>query len=255
MAPWRIDTAGDSLSWAMAAPVTKVPTANGNDPFSPARVIEARLAFVENGQRWGRYYEVDDLTSPALDLMNVRYVLSRAPLDPGAVEQAAFTHAASLPGREVYENLEVLPRFFMVSRVRQAKSLDEAAQWLRAEDFDPRGEAIVEGAGALPAAEAPAGEIGNVWLSEYAPRRIVFEVNTPVPAFLVSSETHYPGWKATLDGAPAELFYTNVAFRGMAIPAGKHQVVMEFAPGILWVGAAVSGIAWLLWVVILRLRR
>ncbi len=247
MPPWRIDTAGDSLSWAMAAPITKVPTANGNDPFAPARVIEARLAFVENGQRWGRYYEVADLASPVLDLMNVRYVLSRAPLDTATIENAAFTHAASLPGREVYENLEVLPRFFMVSRVRRAESVDEAAQWLRSGSFDPRGEAIVEGDVTLPAAEGPPGETGNVWVSEYTPRRITFEANTPEAAFLVSSDTHYPGWKASLDGAPAELFYTNVAFRGMAIPAGKHHLVLEFAPGILWVGVAVSGIAWLIW--------
>jgi hypothetical protein len=251
---WRIDTAGDSLSWAMAAPVTKVPTANGNDPFSPARVIEARLAFANNGERWGRYYEVANLASPVLDLMNVRYVLSRAPLDASTVDEAAFVHAGSLPGREVYENLEVLARFFLVSRVREAGGLDQAAGWLRAADFDPRGEAIVEGDVALPPAAGPAGEIGNVWVSEYSARRVAFEVNTPVPAFLVSSETHYPGWKATLDGAPAELFYTNVAFRGMAIPAGKHQVVMEFAPGILWIGAAVSLIAWFFWIVCLARR-
>ncbi|MEX2304140.1 MAG: hypothetical protein WD733_24560 [Bryobacterales bacterium] len=254
--PWRIDTAGDSLSWAMAAPITKVPTANGNDPFSPARVIEARLAFVEKGERWGRYYEVDDLSSPVLDLMNVRYVLSRAPLDPAAVEKADFVHAGSLPGREVYENLEALPRFFVVSQVRKAESLDQAAQWLRAADFEPRKEAIVEGGegvGAAPATDRPGtdGPAGSVTVIEYSPRRIVLDVDAAAAGFLVTSETHYPGWKASLDGAPAELVFTNVAFRGMAAPAGRHEVVMEFRPAILWRSTALSVIAWLAWVAVL----
>jgi hypothetical protein len=249
--PWRIDTAGDSLSWAMAAPITKVPTANGNDPFSPARVIEARLGFVEKGERWGRYYEVDDLSSPVLDLMNVRYVLSRAPLDPAAVQKAAFVHAGSLPGREVYENPQALPRFFLVSRVSETESLDQAARLLRAPDFDPRSEAIVEsGVGPL-ASEGPAG---SVMVTAYSPRRVVLNVDAPASAFLVTSETHYPGWTASLDGALAELFYTNVAFRGMAIPPGRHEVVMEFVPAILWRSAAVSAVAWFVWAIVLWYR-
>jgi hypothetical protein len=185
--------------------------------------------------------------------MNVRYVLSRAPLDAATIEKAAFVPAASLPGREAYENLETLPRFFLVSQVREAGSLDQATAWLREAGFDPHSEAIVETieSAAAMVSEPPPGSAGNVTVTEYSPRRVALEVNTPAEAFLVTSETHYPGWTASLDGTPAELFYTNVAFRGMAIPAGHHEVVMEFAPSILWRSAAISAIAWLLWTLVL----
>jgi hypothetical protein len=242
---WRIDTAGDSLSWAMAAPLTKVPTANGNDPFAPARVIAARLAFCD-GERWGRYYEVSDLDSPVLDLMNVRYVLSRTPLDSAVVEKAGLVHSGKLPGREVYENPQALPRFFLVSRVHKAAGLEEAARWLRAPDFSPGNEAIVEGVVELPTVS---GEMrnGSVRVKSYSPRRVVLDVDASATAFLVSSETYYPGWQAFVDGKPAEVFVTNVAFRGVLIPSGAHEVVLEFAPVILWWSGAVSLVAWGLW--------
>jgi Bacterial membrane protein YfhO len=243
--PWRIDTAGDSLSWAMAAPLTKVPSANGNDPFAPARLIQARLAFCD-GERWGRYYEVSNLASPVLDLMNVRYVLARKPLDPAAAARAGFLHTASLPGHEVYENPRALPRFLLVSRIRKAANLEQAAEWLRSPGFSPASEAIVEGdiEFASSAADTPSG---SVTVKQYSARRIVLEVDSPSPAFLVASETHYPGWQASLDGEPTHLFVTDVAFRGVPVPAGNHEVVLDFAPAILWWSAALSLVAWLLW--------
>jgi hypothetical protein len=149
--------------------------------------------------------------------------------------------------------------------VRKAGSLDQAAQWLRAADFEPRKQAIVEvgeGVGTTLAAGGDAagnqttdGSAASVTVIQYSPRRIVLEVDAAAAGFLVASETHYPGWKASLDGVPAELFFTNVAFRGMAVPAGRHEVVMEFAPAILWRAAALSLIAWLAWVAVLGKRR
>jgi hypothetical protein len=167
-----------------------------------------------------------------------------------------------LPGREAYENPQALPRFFSVERIRKAESLEQAFEAIRRADFDPRTVAVVEGAiddwplsgefaagtraGQSPAPLTPR----NVLVRQYSARRVVLDVESPSRAFLVTSETHYPGWKAWLDGEPAELFYTNAAFRGLPIPAGSHEVIMEFAPDILWRSAAVSGLAWAAWVLV-----
>jgi hypothetical protein len=45
----------------------------------------------------------------------------------------------------IYENPGVLPRFFLVNRVRRAASMDAALAMLRSRDFDARNEAVVEG--------------------------------------------------------------------------------------------------------------
>jgi uncharacterized membrane protein YfhO len=73
---------------------------------------------------------------------------------------------------------------------------------------------------------------------------IVLETDSPAPAFLVTSENHYPGWKAEVDGKPQALYYTNVAFRGLPVPEGRHTIEMRFQPPILVYSAAVSLFAW-----------
>ena len=59
-------------------------------------------------------------------------------------------------------------------------------------------------------------------------------------SFLVTSDTWYPGWQATVDGAPAAIFRANYALRGVRVPAGRHIVRFEYKPKMLFVGMAVS---------------
>jgi hypothetical protein len=251
--PARIDTVDASMNWAMTAPLIQIPSANGNDPLALARPIQVRLAFCI-GERWGAYYQISNLDSPVLDLVNVRYVLSRGPIHAAVLERAKFVHVADLPGNQVYENTETLPRFFLVNRVRLVSGMTQAVRVLHSPDFDPRTEAVVEGP--LDYRNAPGPPTGLVHLLEYRPNRVLMEVDSPAPVFLVTSETHYPGWRAFVDGRERSIAYTNVAFRGLPVPAGRHMVLLEFAPSILWRSAVISAAAWavLLWVWVRRRR-
>jgi len=237
--PWRIDTAGDSMNWAMGTGITEVPTAGGNDPFALVRFMQVRLSFT-GGERWGRYYEVRDLESPVLDLLNVRYVLSRASLDQARLDAAGFTRLAQLPGRDVYENPEAKPRFFLVDRLRGVADMKAALAVIREPGFDPARVAAVEG---LRDQELASGDATVIL---YRPGRVVIETSAEGPAFLATSETHYPGWKALVDGRPRPIVMTNAAFRGVTVPEGRHRIEMRFEPSILWYGAAVTAVGWLL---------
>jgi hypothetical protein len=221
--PWRIDTMQGSMNWAGCANLFEVPTAGGNDPFALLRYMQVRLSFT-GGERWGRYYQVRDPDSPILKLLNVRYLLSNAPLK----EPGALVKIEELPGNRVYEVSGPLPRFFFAKRLRRASHMDEALRILRSPEFDVGAEAVIEGAGALPA-----GGDGTVRTVRYSPREVVLETETAAPAFLVTSETWYPGWHATLDGIGHRLVLTNVAFRGIPVPAGRHTITMRFDPPIL----------------------
>jgi hypothetical protein len=232
--PHRIDLADDTHRWGMTAPLTRIPTGTGYDPMAPARVIRLRLAFAR-GQHWGATYPVENLASPAVDLAGIRYVLSRAPIPAETLAAARFRHVADLPGRRLYENLEALPRFYLVGKIRRAASLEEAAAMLLNPAFDSRTEAVVEG-GDMPAGAAS----GSVRVLSYRENRIVLEVTAEEPAFLVTSETHYPGWKAWIDQVEQPILYTNVAFRGLPVPSGRHRVVLAFEPVLPAVGAALS---------------
>lgn len=235
--PWRIDTVKDSLLWASAQALIEVPTASGNDPFALERYIQVRISFVENGVRWGRYYEVSDADSPLLSLLNVRYLLSRAPFnDPRRPK------IADVPAGAVYENPDVLPRFFLVNRIERADGMEQSVAVLRSAQFRPDEFAVVEGAPAFGQQENAAVN-PPVRIIRYAPREVVLETAAAHAAFLVTSEPYYPGWHAYVDGREEPLYVTNTAFRGMALPAGAHRIEMRFNPSILWRGAKISAVA------------
>jgi len=243
--PARIDVRNDSLNWAHHAPLMRIPTANGDDPLVISRLLGVRRLFAP-GNPWERYHEVSRLDSPVLDLLNVRYLLTYAPDSAPRIQHPKFRLAASLPGRRVYENLAALPRFFLVGETRLAGSAGEALEMLRSPGFDPRRVAVVEGAGPL------AGAPGSVRVEYYSAARLALETEAAAPSFLVTSETWYPGWRAAIDGREQPLIMTNGAFRGLALPAGRHRVEMRFAPAILWWGAALSAagcllLGWAVW--------
>jgi len=90
------------------------------------------------------------------------------------------------------------------------------------------------------------------WL-RYDPERLEVEASAPGPAFLVLLDAFDPRWKAEVDGRPAPLYRTDVAFRGISLPAGAHRVVLRFEPALgrwgITAGAAAWGLllGWALW--------
>lgn len=57
------------------------------------------------------------------------------------------------------------------------------------------------------------------------------------------SDVFYPGWTATIDGVPTQLFQTDYILRGVAVPPGRHTIEVKFKPRSLVVGGIVSGLS------------
>jgi hypothetical protein len=49
-----------------------------------------------------------------------------------------------------------------------------------------------------------------------------------------------PGWKANIDRRPLELLATDYALSGVVVPAGQHELVLEFRPSTFRPGVALS---------------
>lgn len=83
----------------------------------------------------------------------------------------------------------------------------------------------------------------SIRLTKYAPNHIDYESSSTQDGTAVFSEIYYPfGWKATIDGKPAEHFRANYVLRAMNIPAGKHTIRFEFVPDIVRKGDTLSTI-------------
>ena len=87
------------------------------------------------------------------------------------------------------------------------------------------------------------------------PERVELRVRAERPAWLVLSDTPYPGWEATVDGRTAPILSANVACRAVRVPAGESRVVMRYRPGSFRRGAASCGLGLLALVLMLMRRR
>ena len=75
------------------------------------------------------------------------------------------------------------------------------------------------------------------------PERIIVETDAARPGLLVLTDTFYPGWRATVDGAPATLLRANYLFRAVHVPAGAHRVEFTYDPAPFRRGLLVSSLA------------
>jgi len=237
--PARIDTVDDSIDWAGSAMITDVPTAGGEDPMALIRYIQARLAFVR-GERWGYYYQVSNIQSPVLQSLNVCCILTRKRISA----KSAYSGPTEVPGGFLYYSPSALPRFHLVHQIWHAADVAEATAMAKRADWDPAKAAIVENPPrALLRGEEQGGQ-DRVSIQRYRRNSVRLETESKGAAFLTSSESNFPGWKATVDGQPAAIYDTNVAFRGLPLSAGRHVVEFQFAPCLLIFSSAVSAAAW-----------
>lgn len=144
---------------------------------------------------------------------------------------------------KVYENLDVLPRAFIAHRVWFAGGMEEALAHMRAADFAPTVEVVVEEQGGfVPGSPTGAGS-DQVQVLEYTPERVEVAVDLAAPGYLVLTDAWYPGWRAWIDGEEVEVLAADLLFRAVALDAGRHRVVFTFRPSSLGVGAGVSLLA------------
>lgn len=87
---------------------------------------------------------------------------------------------------------------------------------------------------------------GEVETTAYEETLVTLRVNSRAPAYLVLKDSFYPGWEASVNGAPTPIYRANLVFRAVAVPAGESAVVFRFEP-TLWRTALYIGIA--LWII------
>jgi hypothetical protein len=240
--PSRIDYLDDTLEYAIQGGMFRLPTTNGDNPFMLRRMRSLRRLFCR-GRSWDRRLYVDRLESQLLRMLNTAWIVG-AHLPEGQAAKPGLEYLETLGGATIYTR-RALPRFFLTSRIRRSPDESATFQMLNDPTFNPAEEAIVEG---IPdgwhddragLAQAP------ISVKSYTPNRVELSVQISGPAFLATSEILYPGWEAQVDGRSQPLWMTNGAFRGLALPAGARQIVMEYHPPYLRFSLWLSGLLFL----------
>lgn len=146
---------------------------------------------------------------------------------------------------KIYENLDVLPRAFVVERWSWADNAEAAIEAMKDGEFRPEREAVIAGTG--DPATSNAQGTWHVEVERYAPGDVALVVNGEGDGLLVLTDTYYPGWEATIDGEPVRVEKVNGMFRGVFMGDGRHEVRFTYRPASFAVGLWTTLIVAVLW--------
>jgi hypothetical protein len=246
--------------------------AHGYDGLSPRRITELAGPIGTGGALAAGYRQntlalhgseplppVAVLLAPTRELFGVRFVV----LPPGmTAAEPRLRPVYDGADARVVEDPAALPRAFVATSARCVGDR-EALALLRARAIAPRQQVLLADCASLGASEpraalpetrstvAPEARIlvapeARILVAPEArilvdePARVVVSASTDAPAWLVLTDTWFPGWRARLDGADVAVRRADHAFRAVALPSGRHEVEFTFAPRGLRRGAAVT---------------
>ena len=151
--------------------------------------------------------------------LNLDFVLSNKDRSlPG------FQPAQQLGGVSLQSNPDAGPArlYFSWSESTESEALDR----MGVVDLDT--EVVVEAS--LPVSPEVPPARHSVQLMEWDPQSSRYLIDTDQPAVLVEFQRLSSGWRVRLDGEDGTLFPANFIFRGVHLPAGRHEVEIYYAP-------------------------
>lgn len=145
---------------------------------------------------------------------------------------------------------DALARAYWVPRAQVEVGIPATLDALASPEFDPATTCIVDaqsaGIGDLArltgtnSSKETAPKTATCSVEDATPERVVVRVAAPTEGITVLCDTFDAGWIATLDGARRPVLQANGIFRGVATPAGAHEIVFTYRPWSVYIGLAIS---------------
>lgn len=221
----RIDSASRSPAFMNYGPVLHLRSSAGYDPLTLERVIRIRR-MINGGPRWGAFFPVTRLDTPALPLLGVNTVISPDPLP--IPSDGRWREDQPFLGSHIYVTDRTLPRLRIAHCVLNAENFESAAQQLSRPGFDLNRCEVAEG---LSFGLFEAGpDRDTIQVRTETRQHWILDVQTDREGLLVIRDAWYPGWRATVDGRPQPVIATSVAFRGVHLKPGTHRVELTYQP-------------------------
>jgi type IV secretory pathway VirB3-like protein len=257
--PWRLTTfqvAGGYQTLNANIPwLHGLQDVRGYDSIIPRQYVEFMTSLEGQGElpfnRIAPIYGAENLSSPLLDLLNVRYVVTEGRI-PNPDYDLIYEGEA-----RIYENIDALPRAFALPR---AEAVSEADLPARLRTLDPRQLVLLD--------RVPVSNPKSDWplqpaqVVSYTLNTVLVDVVLPGPGWLVLADSYFPGWRAyrsnpqdeMAGGAELEIVRANGNFRAVWLGAGAHRVRFQYSPTSFNVGLYAS-LAALVVVLLLALHR
>ncbi|MGN6186478.1 MAG: YfhO family protein [Thermoanaerobaculia bacterium] len=213
-----------------------------HDPMANGRYIQL-LSLITNYDKTNYFAEWNEWEKRFVNFLNVKYVITswRGELPP----RYRLVYDGN-DGR-IFENTEVLPRFFPVKNVvidfndqsfnRRLRDLDGWSNTAILDKLDVETPQMREDFFRPRAESAP---IAETKLIEATPTSYRIHVKAPRWSLVASSVPWWPGWKVERNGARVQPIRVNGAFLGFAVPEGELDVRVWYDPWTFRFGTIVS---------------
>ena len=211
----------------------RVPAVHGTSPFL-WKPLGAALSMTDNGNfTLPRIFH--DLGDQSWDVLAVQYFGSfKKPLTRNVIHRQ--------PGAVVAERVGTLPALRFVDR---AECMEPEASWreLHRRKYDLGAVALLDCADRPPLPELDPSRLrAKIALVQGEPGllRMRVRLGKGRPGLLVVSQSDMPGWRAWIDGQPAPIYRAYGLVQAIVVPAGQHEVVLEYHPASFALGAKIS---------------
>ena len=151
------------------------------------------------------------------------------------VEGEAETDDAPIHAR-VRKLDSILPRAFLVGKFRVGKA-PHLLNTYYDELFDPLREVLLSEPASVDEVADFSGLVEDV---QYGANKVVIKTRQSGAGFLVLLDSWFPGWTATVNGAPSHIFRANHFYRAVQLSSGAHTVEFSFEPVGFWLGLWIS---------------
>jgi hypothetical protein len=142
----------------------------------------------------------------------------------------------------LYRFTKSLTRYFTVDDFVPAADQAQAWQIARSADFDPARFVLLM-ADEAPALSGGAGQAGPARPAQVIVDRgdyVQLRATRDRPGYLVLAMTHYPGWKAKVNGEMQPVLRANYTFSAIPLPAGESVIEFYYDPDSFKTGVALS---------------
>ncbi len=170
-----------------------------------------------------------------LSLLNVKYLVSCFSLNLPMVKEIKLDW--QLPSVKIYENRDAFDRAYVVGRSFFVQDPNTIIDILCSDWFNPRKTVILEEQGPLGSEDI---EGSGCVITGYKDDKVEISAKMTNPGYLVLTDSHYPGWKAYVDGNQTHIYYANCAFRAVFLEKGEHKVKFVYSPDSFKKGAAIT---------------
>ncbi len=178
------------------------------------------------------------LPAVALDLLQVTFVVA-----PGDLQPKFTGPAVAHEGRwALYPVADPEPRASVLSAWTVVADQETALRAVTAEGFDPSvGVVLEQDPGVRPQGTSRVG--GRATYLQLDPNSARVDVSAPADSVVLVRNVYDPGWRATVDGQPVPVLPADSLMQAVAVPAGKHTIVLGFHDPPVGYGLFGSGLA------------